>query len=58
MKGSAAGIIITLIILFNLFCLLLYLLQRFWRHDRRLEEEGGWKEGGSQEEGNDGDGKE
>ncbi len=38
MKGNVPGLIITAIIIFNIFFLLVYFLLKFWKHDRRLDE--------------------
>lgn len=58
MKSSIPGLIITAIILFNIFFLLVYFLLRFWKHDRRLDEAdresndelGGYSESGKSSE--------
>lgn len=40
-KINTAGLIIILIMVFNIGCLLLYFLMKFLRHDRRLDKEPG-----------------
>jgi len=39
MSGNTGGLIMAGIVIFNIFCLLLYFLLKFRKHDRKLEEE-------------------
>ena len=39
MKGNIGGMIMAGIVIFNIFCLLFYFLMKFWKHDRKLEDD-------------------
>ena len=39
MKTNIPGLIVTIIIAFNIFCLLLYFFLKFLKHDRKIAED-------------------